>query len=118
MSSARRNAQKQAGVEHRDNLIDASTALRNREAWKYVALQQSLAERPHQFEFPLGGYVYDLVLFDTMVVVEFDGPDHGYNSQKVIDTDKESVAKSAGYILLRRGIKPATVIDPSTIEGL
>lgn len=118
VTEERREAQRQGGLEHQGNLLTQSEVLKAREAWKYAALRQYLAGRPHEFEFALGAYIYDLVLFDTQVIVEFDGAYHGYPDQMVVDADKDAVARAAGYTILRRATRSSVVIDPSTIEDL
>lgn len=118
MTEGRREAQRQAGLQHQGNLISQSEVLKAREAWKYAALRQFLGDRPHEFEFALGAYVYDLVLFDTKIIVEFDGVYHGAPNQMVRDADKDAVARMAGYTVLRRKTRSSVVLDPSTIEDL
>lgn len=118
MTEERRDAQRQAGLEHQGNLLSEAEVLKSREAWKYAALRQHLDGRPHEFEFELGPYVYDLVLFDTKVIVEFDGRYHEGSQQRGVDADKDAVARAAGYTILRRVVRPSVVIDPSTIENL
>lgn len=118
MSFERREAQRLGGLASRDNLWPASDILKKREAWKYVALQVVLTNRPHEFEYPLEGYVFDLALLDVRTLVEFDGPYHKSPSQGATDAAKEAVAKKHGFVVVRRAVQPAVVIAPVTIEDL
>jgi len=118
MSESRREAQRLGGGRNPENLISTEECLRRREAWKYVALKEELKGREYTFEFRIGKYVFDLVLFDRKVIVEFDGPYHKGPQQAGVDVEKEKVASEAGYILVRRCVESATVISPTTIEGL
>ena len=70
------------------------------------------------FEYKLGKYVFDLALLDTKTLVEFDGPYHRDPKQKQMDADKEKAAGIRGFVVIRRLVKPAVVIDPETIGGL
>ncbi len=119
MTEGRRAAQRAAGLEHAKNLI-ASTAetLKLREAWKYAPLKEALRGRPHEFEYPLEGYVFDLALFDVKILVEFDGPYHSWTEQRVVDADKERVANEHGFKVERRRVAQASVILPETLRGL
>lgn len=119
MTEGRRAAQRAAGLEHAKNLM-ASTAevLKRREAWKYAPLEEALRDRPHEFEYQLGKYVFDLALFDTNVLVEFDGPYHDWTKQREVDRDKERVAAQHGFTIERRRVQQAAVISPATLSGL
>ena len=98
----------------------AAATLRSREAWKYVALKDKLlsANRDFEFEYRINDCIFDLALLDVMVIVEFDGPDHQLPSQMKRDREKETVAKAAGFIVVRRPVQRMSVIDPETIDGL
>jgi very-short-patch-repair endonuclease len=65
----------------------------------------------------IDGRVFDLALFDAKVLIEFDGPYH-HGSQLGVDRTKEEVAANHGFVVIRREVRPATVIDPETIDGL
>jgi very-short-patch-repair endonuclease len=99
-------------------LISPQETLKRREAWKYAALERVLEGRKHEFEYKLGKYVFDLALLDTKTLVEFDGPYHRDPKQKQMDADKEKAAGIRGFVVIRRLVKPAVVIDPETIGGL
>lgn len=118
MTEARREAASAAGKRHSKNLCSPSEALRRREGWKYAALAQALGDRPHQFEFELDSFVFDLALLDTKVLVEFDGPDHQDKPTRERDAIKLKVAKRAGWRLERRAVRRLAIIHPESIEGL
>jgi very-short-patch-repair endonuclease len=123
MSASRREAQRRAGlanIHHLDNMNARAAGLLTREGWKYVLLEKVLLEsgRSFSFEFPLGRFVYDLVLHDAGVIVEFDGPEHAAGYQSRIDQAKTAYAEDAGYAVVRREVVPRTVISPDTIEGV
>lgn len=90
--------------------------LRIREGWKYERLRVVLGDRPHEFEYPVKPYIFDLALFDTRILVEFDGPYHG--GQVAADQEKDLVGIAAGFSVVRRVTPPATVIDPAVLDGL
>lgn len=118
MNAERREAQRQAGLAASGNLLTPAEALKRREGWKYAALEDELQGRPHEFEFELGGYVFDLALLDTKVLVEFDGPYHEKGNQPQVDENKDQVAQEAGFLIVRREVLPAAVIGPGTIAHL
>lgn len=121
MTDKRREAQRLSGLQHgaNANLITPAETLRKRESWKYVAIKDVLEKsgRKFQFEYEIDGYIFDLALLDVMVIVEFDGNYHR-GCQLSVDADKDGVAASAGFSIIRRCTISATVIDPVTIEGL
>lgn len=117
MSPERREAQRQAGLAQKENLSVAA-AMKSREAWKYELLKPLLEGRDFEFECEIGGYIFDLVLRDKKVAIEFDGPDHRGGKQLVLDEKKDKVAKDAGFIVVRREVLSAMVISPETLEGL
>ena len=75
MSESRRAAQRAGGKKAAGNLLPLAEVLKRREAWKYVDLQEVLisSRRAFEFEYAVGGYVFDLALLDEKVLVEFDG---------------------------------------------
>ncbi len=117
MNEERREAQRVAGQESA-NLLSPAEMLQKREAWKYAALKQTLLGRPHEFEYELEGFVFDLALLDTKVLVEFDGPYHERKAQQQQDAVKEEAATRNGFWLVRRRVLPAVVIGPATLEGM
>lgn len=118
MNEGRREAQRQGGLLQSGNLLSQDEVLRRREGWKYLALQGCLADRPHQFEYELESYVYDLALFDVSILVEFDGPYHSGKNQSIVDQTKDLIARRHGFVVVRRAVSPASIIEPSAIDGL
>jgi very-short-patch-repair endonuclease len=108
---------RQTDFEHEGNLNIAS-AMKSREAWKYVELEERLQSYPHEFECKIGDYIFDLVLPCFMVAVEFDGPDHRREKQRLSDAKKTQTAEDLGYIVLRREVKRATVIPNAVLDGV
>lgn len=82
---------------------NSAKGLLTREGWRYKALQEYLdsVQEPHQFEYPLGRYVYDLALFNKRVLVEFDELYHTAQEQKRIDLAKDQYALSQGWEVVR-----------------
>ncbi len=119
MSPARRAKQRTGGFAQKGNLISTQEMMKRREAWKYALLLGALADRPHEFEFKLGSYIYDLALLDEKVLVEFDGPEHTSDRRtRKQDKEKDSHAAQLGWRVERRKVENATVIHPKTIEAL
>ena len=104
-------------MSHRGNLLCPAETLKRREAWKYAALKEVLAGRRFEFEYEVEGFVFDLALLDTMVLVEFDGAYHR-GGQLETDVRKEEVAKGAGFMIVRREVEAATVVSPAVLDGL
>jgi len=122
VTETRREASRVSGLRtsnlYPSDAASISAILKRREAWKYAALERVLVGRKHEFEYKLGKYVFDLALFDTKTLVEFDGPYHRDPKQKQTDANKEKAAGVRGFVVVRRLVKPAVVIDPETIGGL
>ena len=118
MSEARREAQSAGGRQSAGNLLVPADVLGIRERWKYARLTEHLGDRPHRFEFQVGAYVFDLALFDTQTLIEFDGPYHRGSKQTEADLRKDAVAVENGFVVQRRLVKPNVVIDPSVLAGL
>lgn len=119
MTAGRRAAQREAGLQHAENLHRAQAlGLKKREAWKYVALKKALRGRQHEFEFRLGRFVFDLALLDVDVLVEFDGPYHHSATQRALDARKDRAARRHGFTVQRRRVKPDAVIPPTVLDGL
>lgn len=118
VTEKRRQASAKAGHANRNNLITPAELLRRREMWKYLMLDKLLRGRPHQFEYELDDYVFDLALFDTKTLVEFDGKDHKQRVQATYDIFKDEAATKHGFKIVRRTVLAATVISPDTIKGL
>jgi len=110
-------ASRLSGLVNKINLLSTAEVLKRREAWKYVMLERVLRGRDHEFEYEVGGRVFDLALLDVSVLVEFDGP---YHSGEVVEDDrrKDEIAEAAGFMVVRRSVIPSTVISSETIGGL
>lgn len=117
MSDARREAQRSSGLEHQGNLSVASS-LRTREAWKYADVAQALEGRRVRFEHAIGDHVFDLLLEDERILVEFDGPYHDDGLQREVDRKKMAAAEAAGYVVLRRRVPANHVIAAKFVEGI
>ncbi len=96
--------------------LDISKAMKRREAWKYTELEERLQGYPHEFECKIGNYIFDLVLSCSMVAVEFDGPDHRNEKQRISDTKKDQAAKALGYTVVRKEVKRAAVIPSCVLD--
>ena len=62
----------------------------------------------------VGDYVYDLALLDHQIIIEFDGPYHGYRVQE--DSEKDIYAESRGWKVKRIPVEPAKVIDRTAVS--
>jgi very-short-patch-repair endonuclease len=85
-----------------------------------VLLKEHLGDRPHEFEYSLEPYVFDLALFDSMTLVEFDGPYHNDYKQRKVDRLKDKAALEAGFTIARRITEDGVgfVLDPAILQGL
>ena len=113
----RYNRAVKTGKRNVKNLCTPTDALKKREAWKYILLKKHLQDRPHEFEFQLGKWVFDLALLDINVLVEFDGIYHR-SSQLKIDAEKDTYANENGFLVVRRATEVCCVLDPAVLEGL
>jgi very-short-patch-repair endonuclease len=116
MNPTRRKAMIDAGKKT-ENLISPQETLKLREDWKYSALREALGPRPHEFEFKLDSFIYDLALFDTKTLVEFDGPEHCGEVAKR-DKRKDAAARKSGWCVVRRKVKSAEIIHPEILDNL
>lgn len=93
-----------------------------REGWKYTALEQRLQEFGVHFEFEgqIAGcsYVYDLVLADRRLLVEFDGPYHRSPSQRAADAHKEEAALLHGWRVLRVPVAADAIIASDALDDV
>ena len=117
LTPKRLKAARQSGASHKDNL-DIAKAMKRREAWKYVELEERLQGYTHEFECKIGNYIFDLVLPCSMVAVEFDGPDHRIAKQRAADAKKDTEAENIGYTVVRIEVKRATVIPSNVLDGI
>lgn len=120
VTECRREAQRKSGFKNRSNLIDVQSLLKKKEMWKYEEIKNQLEAngRNFEFEFFLGGRVFDLVLFDSKMIIEFDGKDHLRKGQKSIDIEKDNIASENGFSVKRIVVDSSSVIKSSFIEGL
>lgn len=118
----RRERAREVGAPNlQHDVATIAAALRSREGWKYQPLIQVLTQLgvPHTFEFPLDPFIYDLALHESKTLVEFDGPDHTYDTNaQAIDAEKDRHAQALGWTLIRVSVDPSAVIPPSSIRHL
>lgn len=96
-------------------------ALRGREKPRYAEVQARLnaAGIRHEVEVSIGNFVYDLVLLDARVIVEFDGPYHDQPRAEPVDTAKDANAAAFGYGLRRvRHAKGVYVFPASLLDSV
>lgn len=120
MTEERREAQRAGGKKSKKpSISEIADGLRKREAPKYKALSEFMdaAGIEYKFEFPVSGYVFDLYLPKSGLLIEFDGPYHGWGKQSESDNTKELSARNSGFRVVRvvtgSGNKP---IDPDVIK--
>lgn len=107
------------GGSFEDRLYAVAAAMRSHKAELYAAVDASLCMRPHQFEFVIIPYIFDLALFDTNTLVEFDGPHHKNTGQRTRDARKDLHALEKGYRVIRVPTEQGvTVLDPALVAGL
>ena len=119
----RRSKQREAGLNSKNREALRShigDSLRAREWWKYVDINSFLDKQcvKHIFEWQTGNRVFDLKLDDYSVLIEFDGPYHRDSRQKVLDGEKDEVAKDLGYRIIRVETERASVIPVEVIEKI
>jgi very-short-patch-repair endonuclease len=110
-------AMRDSGKKQQGNL-DVAKAMKTREAWKYVELEKTLKTIPHEFEFKVDKYIFDLALPEHLLLVEFDGREHRTAKQKAVDAIKEELAKDLGYVVYHINVKSASVIPSNVLYGL
>lgn len=120
--SAERRARQVSGGHRSQELHPASPAsmqrlLKLREAHKYTKLDELLNSLSidHEFEFLLDAYIYDLALISRKLLFEFDGSYHDNANQKAMDDEKDRVASSYGWSVIRLPENGSSVIDPNLI---
>lgn len=95
--------------------------LKRREAWKYSDLETYLINNHinHEFEYIVGAYfIYDLVLFDYRILIEFDGNDHNNKVSRGNDFEKDTVAEENGYEIIRIKVDKNLVIPADDLAGI
>lgn len=121
VNEARRNAGRNAAaMNFTHDIKQMKNALLGKEGWKYAELEKYLKDidEPHEFEYVIGTLyenprIYDLVLFNRKLLIEFDGPDHKYITED--DKIKEEIAKKNGFEVKRIKTMPNTIIEPNCI---
>lgn len=95
------------------NIETTASCLKRREAWKYEELKAYLESKgiDYEFECPIEDRIFDLVLPDHGVVVEFDGSGHNESHQQLVDRHKDRIAESNNYRIMRIPVIPNQVIS-------
>ena len=96
-----REAQRQAGLTNKKNLLSTAEILKIREAEKYIELERHLCNITHEFEYALDGFVFDLYLPDANTLIEFDGRYHKGKKQQETDNKKNITAHKHGHQVIR-----------------
>lgn len=116
VTEKRRASAREQGRLHKRNLLSVSETLKKRESWKYTEMEKALASEPHEFEFALGNFVFDLLLSELRILIEFDGDYHRDNKQKEKDRVKSEFAKSQGYCIVRVKTDDTKIIPCSVLD--
>lgn len=118
LTDARKEGSRRGGKNGPHTADQCAKTLKHREAWKYEKVKEKLESEniPYEFEKVIGGRIFDLVLTDAMVCVEFDGPDHKYSIQKEIDDLKDTVADREGYEVIRVSVERNAIINPDLVD--
>jgi len=120
MSEERRLAQSLGGIKSQEkfpaDIFEIQRILKIREAWKYTALKSFFEEHKieHDFESIVGNYIFDLLLFDKKILIEFDGPYHN-GKQKVTDSKKTEEAENLGWKVFRIITNPNQIIPVESV---
>ena len=112
--TAMRNVKYILGIE------SIAKSLRAREAWKYEELRRRLESSgiEYEFEHVIGRYIYDLALFDSKLLIEFDGPNHQEAYQIVEDVRRTEVAIANGWELSRIEVESQAIIAPDLLYDI
>jgi very-short-patch-repair endonuclease len=84
--------------------INIQNTLKLTQAQKYKKLSHYLKHKnvAHEFEYRVKDFIFDLALFDNRTLIEFDGKEHKYDSErKRLDTIKDTQAQSNGWNVIR-----------------
>lgn len=116
----RERARQNEGVTLTHDIATIAASLRSREAWKYADLESHLCatEITHEFESPIGNYIFDLRIDKSKTLVEFDGDDHRYSRTMEEDAKKDACAQSLGWRVHRVTVTPGEVIPVSALSGI
>lgn len=122
MTEHRRQRQREGGLKASQGMSSENAAklLKVREAWRYIYLKEFLNElnKNYDFEHPFGPFVYDLALFYKNIFIEFDGPDHENNYQKILDSLKEKYASESNWSVVRIKIDISKPIPKEIIADI
>jgi very-short-patch-repair endonuclease len=118
LTEKRIEAARASGRANQGNLWKPAQTLKAREMWKYVELEKALELVPHEFEYALGNYVFDLALFDVSILVEFDGRYHNFVPQQTVDAEKEALANSLGFSVVHVKTDDTMVIPHTALSTL
>lgn len=106
-------------VTYEQRLRATAAALRARNALLYADIRRSLEGRAFEFEFVVSPFIFDLVLHDKKLLIEFDGPHHSTSRHQSYDAEKDRLAKQHGFQVIRIPVvASATCLNPSLIAGL
>ena len=88
------------------DIIQLSKNLRNNMTKQEIILWQYLKQRQifgikFRRQAPIGNYICDFVSFEKKIVIEIDGGQHNFGSQKEKDLSRDEILKSQGFIVLR-----------------
>lgn len=116
VTELRRSEARRTGCETL-NLLPVSETMKRREQWKYQELSAALDSTPHEFEYPLDGFVFDLFLSGEMTLIEFDGDYHRTDYvQMEVDRQKDFVATSNGLVIVRIPVDAGCVIPAESLS--
>jgi len=94
-----------------------ANGLRRREWEKYDGIHGylSAAGIPHDFEVPVGDFVYDLALPREKLLIEFDGRYHKSYAQRKADKKKDEEARKRGWRVVRVDVDAGKPIPPTAL---
>jgi len=115
----RREKAKMVGSKNikKEGIKTVAASLRKREFWKYKRISYFLnfINEPHEFEYPLGKYIYDLALVKKKILIEFDGKEHRINSAKNNDNAKNLFAHKKQWVIFRIPTSRPGIISPEIL---
>lgn len=116
----RREKAIETGKMNSENLLTVEDMMKKREAFKYELMLVVLKEHKidHEFEYRLGEYIFDLAIFDSEILVEFDEEYHNFKNQKISDDKKQKFAESKGFTVIRIETEKHETIPASYISDI
>ena len=102
-------------------VASAQRMLKGREAWKYADVKTYLDSNSikHEFEYVVGDFfIYDLVLPDYGLLIEFDGTCHNTLVSMHNDFEKDNIAEENGYEIIRIKVDNNLVIPADDLAGI